>query len=280
MTKGKKQTDKKALLLVILLLLFVLAIGGGVLAKYVYSNDGENALVAKEFYFTSDLLTTDGEEYLLNHDTSSVTFSLGNNADKLRFSKDDINYTVQANQGTLSKSEGTFQGDKVSTTEITLSNLKKGETYTVTVTGDTKNSDSDREYGYRKVLKATFKLADDDKYVYKHIETDALKDTYAVLTVWTGNVIGDLKISYKGQDLIPDSTDDVLNEVYNFADGEYGAFEVADEDNFGKPYSSKAYRFFVDKNENPLILGELTEDDFVVTLIDGSNTYLAQNGTL
>ena len=128
---------------------------GGVLAKYVYDSGGMNLFSAKEFYFTSNLLTENTAKYVLNSTTTEVSFTLGNNADKLRFSQDDIKYeiAVECKSGELYSEEniqykeGVLTGNSVNQTTVTLQNLKMGETYIVTATG---------RAGYKQVLKAEF----------------------------------------------------------------------------------------------------------------------------
>jgi len=281
MTNGKaEKNNKKTLGLVVLLFVLVIGLGTGIFGKYIYDNYGENAFAAKNFYFTSDLLKVEGAEYRLSSNASSVTFTVGNNADELRFSDDTINYSVTTTGGTLSSAEGQLTGGVLSKQAITLSGLEKGQTYTVTVTGDTKNSSDADEIGYVKILKASFKISDDEKYIYTHVETDNLKSTYVVLTVWTGNIKGDVSIGYDGTDLIPDSTDVVLNDVHNYDGSRYGNIQVTDDNNFEDTYSSKSYRFFLDKTNNPDLLKSITEGAFVVTLNDGTTTYIASPGTI
>jgi len=281
MTNGKaEKNNKKTLGLVVLLFVLVIGLGTGIFGKYIYDNYGENAFAAKNFYFTSDLLKVEGAEYRLSSNASSVTFTVGNNADELRFSDDTINYSVTTTGGTLSSAEGQLTGGVLSKQAITLSGLEKGQTYTVTVTGDTKNSSDADEIGYVKILKASFKISDDEKYIYTHVETDNLKSTYVVLTVWTGNIKGDVSIGYDGTDLIPDSTDVVLNDVHNYDGSRYGNIQVTDDNNFEDTYSSKSYRFFLDKTNSPDLLKSITEGAFVVTLNDGTTTYIASPGTI
>ena len=67
---------------------------GGVFAKYIYNSGGMGLLSAKEFYFTSNLLTENTAKYVLNSKTTQISFTLGNNADKLRFSQDNIKYSI------------------------------------------------------------------------------------------------------------------------------------------------------------------------------------------
>lgn len=246
----------KLLIFTVLTLMLV----GGVFAKYVYekNNDAPNTVVAKEFYFTSDLLTDDGKaEYILNANVNSITFTLGNNADLLRYSDDDIGYTITVmeegsatTQASLNPSSGTIDKGKVSIVDIKLSGLQRGKTYTVTATG---------RAGYEKTLTASFRVSGSEEAIYKHMETS--NEGYVLLTVWTQNLSGNVNISFpKG--VIPDNTDEVMADVNNYGSNGYAAGSFTDTANYGNTYSSHTYRFFLDKDT------AVTVNDFTVMLTD------------
>lgn len=269
MKQGKNQQKKplirKGTILVIGILLLATAVGG-VFAKYVYNAGGRYLLSAKEFYFTSSLLKEKTAKYILNSTTTEVTFTLGNNADQLRVSQTDIDYTVlvETKNGSGqpqildSNAEPVLLGDQLSEATITLAGLKKGETYLVTATG---------RAGYKQTLKAEFTVSDNDENVYMHL--DATDPAYVRLSVWTGNVTGQLKISAPAG-LIPDNTDPILREVYNYGDAGYGAMEITDGVNFGKAYSSYTYRFFKANG------GSFSTNNFQVSVEKDGATYPAK----
>lgn len=65
----KKRRRKKRILPVWLLLLLVLLTTGGIgtaVAKFIQSSTGQTLVKAPEFYFTSDLLSTENPHYVLN----------------------------------------------------------------------------------------------------------------------------------------------------------------------------------------------------------------------
>ena len=65
----KKRRRKKRILPVWLLLLLVLLTTGGIgtaVAKFIQSSTGQTQVKAPEFYFTSDLLSTENPHYGLN----------------------------------------------------------------------------------------------------------------------------------------------------------------------------------------------------------------------
>lgn len=270
MYKGKYRKRhshiRKRTVILSVLLVLLLAVGG-VFAKYVYDSGGMNLLSAKEFYFTSNLLTENTAKYVLNSTTTEISFTLGNNADKLRFSQDDIKYeiTVECKSGeryseeNIQYKEGVLTGNGVDQTTVTLQNLKMGETYIVTATG---------RAGYKQILKAEFFVSDKEENVYKHLDTS--NSAYVLLTVWTENVTGSLKIGVTKEGLIPDNTDLALRNVFNYNDGEYGTMEITDSDNYKAAYSSYTYRFFVSGSSSYSV------EDFNVFIENSGTTYLAK----
>lgn len=269
-TKHKRRhTPIRPTLLIAVGLLLLLAIGG-VFAKYVWNNGGRNLLSAKEFYFTSDLLASKSEKYVLNSTATELSFTLGNNADKLRYSDDTIHYSITLecksgeNKAVLSRTSGTLVGNKVSTTEITVTGLEKGKTYLITATG---------EAGYKQTLSAEITVSSDNENIFKYLDTS--NDAYVLLTIWTENVDGIMTIEVQKAGLIPDNTDPVLETVYNYKDGSYtamtGSDAITDEDNYQSKYSSYTYRFF--RNAS----GTYSASDFDVYIAkDGDGTYIAK----
>ena len=273
MAKDKKKNRSRRLywygVLIGLLIGTVLMIGG-IVAKYTYQKDDENVVAAKVFYFSSNLLTEGGQEYVLNSEATSVSFTLGNNEDEVRYSDDDIKYTVSVTlqnktdgdvEPLLDVTEGVLEKGKVTTDTITLSKLIQGRTYIVTATGTA---------GYQKTLQATFRVSDNEENVYKYLDTS--NHAYVLLTVWTENVSGDAVITCNTEDntnvigLIPDSTDEVLKNVNNFdsVNNNYTAFignnEIEDNSSFDQLYSSRTYRFFIDEDK------QITIDNFQVSV--------------
>ena len=118
MYKGKdehKHSHIRKRTIIITVLIVLLFTVGGVFAKYIYNSGGMGLLSAKEFYFTSNLLTENTAKYVLNSKTTEISFTLGNNADKLRFSQDNIKYsiTVECKKGgkppIVTYADGRFQ---------------------------------------------------------------------------------------------------------------------------------------------------------------------------
>lgn len=231
----------------------VLLLGiGGVSAKYITEKQSEDILRAKNFYFTSNLLKESGASYVLNSNSTSISFTLGNNIDDIRFAEDNINYAITITGGGTMDTPvtGILAGGAVSVETFTLKNLEKGNTYTVTATG---------KAGYEKTLSATFTVSASEENVFMHL---ADHGAYYLFTVWTENVSGDkMSISFPA-DLVPDNTDDVMKDVKNLKSGVYEAGTFIDSISFISTYSSHQYRFF--KNGG----GVITVGDFEVKLED------------
>ena len=265
-TKNKYFCGRLRVALIIVLVLVLIVGISSVFAKYIHSNEGKNLLSAKEFYFTSNLLKENTAKYVLNSTATEISFTLGNNEDKLRFSQDDIKYeiTVETNSGAnaptivYDDTEQILYGTAVDTATVTLKNLVMGETYIVTATG---------RAGYKQVLKAEFTVSDKAENIYKYLDTS--NSAYVLLTVWTENIDGTLTIKVEESGLVPDNTDPVLRNVYNYNNGEYGEMVITDSKNYTNTYSSYTYRFFVSGN------GGYSADDFNVFI----ETHLAEGKT-
>lgn len=274
MSNGKFAKNRKSFRIAALILIAVslFALIGGIVAKYVTEKRGENLLSAKVFYFGSNLLKEGGAEYTFGSDTESISFTLGNNADKLRFADDDVTYTVSVSHDagiapSVSSGSGTLAGGTLSTATVTLSGLEKGKSYTVTAVGTA---------GYEKTISATFVISDDEQNLYKHL--DASSDYFVVLTVWSKNVTGELSVSLPDacEGLIPDSTDPILSGIYNFDGSSYKAFSFNDNESFVENYSSRTYRFFIDSGKTA---ADFDVEKFTVILSNGATKFVATPAT-
>ena len=262
---NKRRKKSPIFVLFIAAAVLVLALVGGAVAKYIYSNSADNVLSAKGFYFNSNLLVKGGEEYTINSTATEIPITLTNSQDSLRFADDTITYTVAvecddpaAPVPVLDKTTGSLTGGTLSFDTVTVSNIVPGKTYTVTATGTA---------GYVKTISAEFEVSDLDENVYKHLDTS--NPAYVVLTVWTDNVAGDLIVDYDKTGLIPDNTDPVLQSITNYEADIYKAFQFQDTTSFDNVYSSRTYRFFKDGAISPTVA------DFTVK-VDG---HIADPGT-
>lgn len=210
------------MLIVTIALLLCTIAGGIVLAKYISNERSSTGIVTtKNFYFTSNLL--DGGTYTFAPDTTSVTFTLGNYADDLRYSEMDIEYIVTVDNGATVE----YKNDKKilaengkQDVEVTVKNLQPG-TYTITAVG---------VGGYQKTLKATIVISDKTSKLYYSI--DDSNSEYILLTVWNeGDELGKPTIAYTG---IPDNTNPNMTgwTINSSVEVEIG------------PHESKEFRFF------------------------------------
>lgn len=289
----KKNKKRKSPLITALLVLLIVGTVGTVAAKYVFSTQIENLFRAKEFYFTSDTLTEisnpeteTGTEYTINYDAENIVFSISNAADELRFSEDDVVYTIDVKKKSGTDwtdcgasvsytTGGTLAKGGVNTAQITVSGIQTGgsvtDTYKVTVTATMGKNLEKSIYGYKKVMAATFVPSQPQQTIYKHLKKDTLYDAYVVLTVWTKDLKAaapdGVDIAYPAGGgtvkLVPDNTDAILHDVYLDA-GDSIAF--SDKTNFAEAYSSRSYRFFVTDGD----IDDITAENFSVMI--GSQT--------
>lgn len=181
----------------VLVVTLVVALSWGSVAKYAHQSQHDGVVKAKEFYFTSDYLTTDNKQpYTLNYYVEEVSFEL-RNYDGRNVSELDINYTVTCDGAQIStEDDGTIKIEEKKAV-ITLSGLQPGKSYTVTAVG---------QNGYSKTLQATFKVNPDPTGVYKN--TTNYGD-YVLLTIWTQGTSGEVSFIVPSG-LIPDATDNAL----------------------------------------------------------------------
>lgn len=232
MSKKEKQTEGKTskIISIFVYLFAIVAVLSGivnVVSKYVHANKEQAAVQAQEFYFESNQLSVDGVDYEISAGTNSITFELKNYPDDLRVAQVDIDFSVEVeeNENVVYTTTGKLEGRKKSIQNVTFP-VEQGKTYVVTATG-TK--------GFKKDLTATFIVKESEVEAY----TSAIvTKEYILLTVWTKNISGNVKVSEIPVDLIPDNTIDILKNV------KQGDSEFTDTVNFTKPYSSYSYRFF------------------------------------
>ncbi len=220
--KGKFKINRKKVIIsaVIAVLLLCALTVGMLVAKYLNEKNSVGTVMAKNFYFTSDFL--DGKTHTLAPDSTSITFTLGNHEDDLRYSEVDIEYTVTVtgDASVLANGTGKLANGSVNDAKVTVSNLQPG-TYTVTAVG---------KGGYTKTLTATIVIPEKTAKLYYHIDNSA--GEYTLLTVWNeGDKAGSVTVKYTG---IPDNTNP------NMTDWRTNGRQYV---SIG-PHESKVFRFF------------------------------------
>lgn len=185
---------KRNTLWIAVLVLLSLSLGvGGVAAKYVRSRENIGVAKALEFYLTSNMLPGD---HSLAPGTQSVSFTVGNYADDLRHAEMDIAVTVTINNGAaISPADFILTKNQKSEQTITLTGLKNGMTYNVTVTGNG---------GYEKTLTGTFTVLSPETGPFYFVEE---KTGYTEVTIWCRGIAAptDVKLTYSAG-TIPDNT--------------------------------------------------------------------------
>ncbi len=214
---------KKVIISTMAVVLSLCALMVGMLAaKYLNERNSKGLIRAKNFYFTSNLL--DGKKYTLAPGSTSVTFTLGNHEDDLRFSEVDIEYEyiITADDGTTAKTgNGKLEKGSVKDAEVTVSDLQPGRTYDITAVGTG---------GYSKTLKATIVVPEKAAQLYQRQENPT--GEYILLTVWNeGDKSGSVTIKYDG---IPDNTNP---DMTAWRTNESHEVEI-------EPHTSKVFRFF------------------------------------
>lgn len=199
-----------------------------VAAKYIKQTEKTSVANASAFYFTSDLL--DGENHQivpLADGTASVTLTLMNHADELRYSEVDIEYSVKVDAGDRGEAgnvelsaesasfdsntkilTGTMRAGENHDATITISGLEAGKVYQVTAS--TSNT-------YAKTLTGTITVNKIVSQIYASV-TD--RNAFIEVTVWTGETAANnLKLTYCAG-LIPDNTDSMMASAQSAAENE------------------------------------------------------------
>lgn len=254
------------------MLCFLLFIGiGTVSAKYVFDQYIKPALVAKEFYFTSDLLSEEGKRYVLNSGIEEITFDLKNHEDNLRYSEDTLNVSVSLYEitaegdvlvGGLTEADSqnvqnpltsSIQGGTVNQLTVTISSqgLQKGKQYRIAATA---------EAGYTKTLYAVIEISSDTTNLYMNVDNS--QKEIVLLTVWTEKLNGTLTMTVP-EGLVADESDSDIK-------ASCAGSTCNDTSNFVKDYSSKTYRFF---KTNPNIAYKAS--DFKVFMNQNGVNYYA-----
>lgn len=224
--------QKKKIIISAIAVVLLCSLAVGMLAaKYLNERNSDGLLRAQEFYFTSNLLDNidKHKKHALAPGSTSFTFTVGNHGDDLRYAEMDINYTVTVKEEdgkpadgvTVEQPAGKLVSGSVQDTEVTISNLKQGKTYTIEAVGTG---------GYTKKLTATIKVPAIAPELCYHLDNSA--GDYTLLTVWNeGDAEGSATITYTG---IPDNTNPNMTK---WKTGESQEVTIG-------PHESKVFRFF------------------------------------
>jgi hypothetical protein len=186
---------------------------------------------------------------MLSAQTESVVIELYNFENRLRVSEVDCKYTVtvETEDSEFILSTNTYEAKKnvETTNKITLSGLKQGYSYKLTVTANG---------GYTKTMSAEFQIGEVKTGFYMNVN-DKEGSEYVILTVWSEYIKGDVEFILP-VGIIPDDTDPMLADPQIDTDRKF-----TDKESFADEYSSRSYRFFKsDKNR------VYTAEDFDVSM--------------
>ncbi len=244
--KNRILHKKPAPVLIVLLAMILLGSLAGILAKYIGSQTRTEDTASPNFYFTSTFLSREGNSYTLMPSTTSLDIPVGNYADHLRVTGEDIDYTYTVTKGDteVKAGSGTLTATGTATTEnISLTGMSAG-TYQVTVKATRP---------YTATLKGTFIIPKESGDIHYSVN-DQEGSPYVLLTVWTDNYDGKVQITWPAG-VIPDSTDSSLESAKTYSDSGYiaGKTTVTSEAD-----GSKVYRFFKENPSKTFTLSQFT----------------------
>lgn len=199
-------------ILISLFILVTISVGIGVFAKYYYKYETNSLYEAENFYFSSDLLKAEGTTYDYKKGVDTIKINISNNIDTLRYTETNIDYqvsitdingntVVDKNNQSITKVNGTLNGDKINSTEIAFNNLQDG-TYKVIATSLAP---------YKKTLEAIFVIANNDNNIYYEV-SDSAGSTVLYLTITSNDYKGNVNVTIPSG-LLPDSIDEKMASV-------------------------------------------------------------------
>lgn len=238
-------------ILISLFILITISVGIGVFAKYYHEYETNSLYEAENFYFSSDLLKTEGTTYDYKKGVDTIKINIFNNIDTLRYTETNIDYQVSItdingntivdkNKQTINKVTGMLKGDNINDKEITFTNLPDG-TYKVIATSLAP---------YKKTLEAIFVISNNDNNIYYEV-SDSAGSTVLYLTVTSSDYKGNVNITIPSG-LLPDSTDKNMASV-NLDNSRNMSINL----NNNSEYSFKFFK------ENPQ--RTFTKSEFIVT---------------
>ena len=237
---------KKFFIMLVIIILVVILGATIILGRYLQEHQKSSLYEAENFYFTSDLLKEESDVSFWKDGVNKLKINFSNSADKLRYTKSDINAVVRLsefidNREFVKKREINLilEGNKITNKEIVFDNLEKGIYKIEAITSSP----------YVKKLEGMFAI-DSNNNTIKHLVNDRADSTVLMLKISTIDYEGNLKIKFP-DGLYPDNNED--------------AFKYVDIDNSKevivkfKHHSSYTYKFY--KKDPKKIF---KEDDFEV----------------
>ena len=199
---------KKFFIMLVIIILVVILGATIILGRYLQEHQKSSLYEAENFYFTSDLLKEESEVSFWKDGVNKLKINFSNSADKLRYTKSDINAVVRLsefidNREFVKKREInlTLEGDKITNKEIVLDNLEKGVYKIEAITSSP----------YVKKLEGIFSI-DSNNNTIKHLVNDRADSTVLMLKISTIDYEGNIKIKFP-DGLYPDNNEDAFKDV-------------------------------------------------------------------
>lgn len=206
-----------------------------VLARYHHSSTYIYEMAAVPFYFTSDRLTEEGNEYQLSPETEALSIELRNDQDGNRWSDTPVHYIYQVKKDGEEQEEKGGEGilypqqGAGSSERIIIQDMAPG-VYDIEVQSLSP---------FEKTLKGTFVILEKENDIFC-VKEDQQGSFCVQLIVSVKDYEGNIKISWP-EGLIPDSTQAVFEDVKTRPEDLYEAGELT---LWMEPYTSRTFRFF------------------------------------
>lgn len=199
---------KKFFIMLVIIILVVILGATIILGRYLQEHQKSSLYEAENFYFTSDLLKEESAVSFWKDGVNKLKINFSNSADKLRYTKSDINAVVRLsefidNREFVKKREINLilEGNKITNKEIVFDNLEKGIYKIEAITSSP----------YVKKLEGMFAI-DSNNNTIKHLVNDRADSTVLMLKISTIDYEGNIKIKFP-DGLYPDNNEDAFKDV-------------------------------------------------------------------
>ena len=199
---------KKFFIMLVIIILVVILGATIILGRYLQEHQKSSLYEAENFYFTSDLLKEESAVSFWKDGVNKLKINFSNSADKLRYTKSDINAVVRLsefidNRKFVKKREINLilEGNKITNKEIVFDNLEKGIYKIEAITSSP----------YVKKLEGMFAI-DSNNNTIKHLVNDRADSTVLMLKISTIDYEGNIKIKFP-DGLYPDNNEDAFKDV-------------------------------------------------------------------
>lgn len=199
---------KKFFIMLVIIILVVILGATIILGRYLQEHQKSSLYEAENFYFTSDLLKEESSVSFWKDGVNKLKINFSNSADKLRYTKSDINAVVRLsefidNREFVKKREInlTLEGNKITNKEIVFDNLEKGAYKIEAITSSP----------YFKKLEGIFSIDSNNNNI-KHLVNDRADSTVLMLKISTIDYEGNIKIKFP-DGLYPDNNEDAFKDV-------------------------------------------------------------------